>query len=117
MKDLQEVFNDLQDAKKNVKEIRKEYKDVLSHDSEYQDLLDEMKDLREQKKNYEISAQQSMGARWEELEDMKTEVKSMQEMISDISLSSLMKGETVEIRDQYDSLYEPVYNVSFKKAQ
>ncbi len=116
MKDLQDVFNDLQNAKKEMKEIRKEYRDALSHDAEYETIVEKMKDMRELKKNHEIAAQQSMGKRWEELEDLKVEVKTMQEMLSDISLSTLMKGETVVVRDQYDALYEPVYTVSFRKS-
>ncbi len=96
MKDVQDVFNDMQKAKKDMKEIRKEYKDVLTQDSEYQEIVEKMSALREAKKQHELSAQRDMGARWEELEDLKGEVKSLQEMMSDISLSTMMDGETVE---------------------
>lgn len=117
MKDLQEVFNELQEAKKEMKEIRKEYKDLLSHDSTYAELKEKIDEIKEEKKQYEMAAQRDMGSRWERLEDLKIEEKSMKEMISDISLTNLMKGETVEVRDAYDSLYEPSYNVSFKKTK
>ena len=116
MKDIQEVFNELQTAKKEMKEIRKEYKDILAQDAEYQELLEKLNVLREQKKQHELGAQRDMGMRWEKLEDLKGEVKSLQEMISDISLTTLMEGETVEVRDEYDNLYEPYYNVNFKKV-
>lgn len=116
MKDIQEVFNELQTAKKEMKEIRKEYKDVLTQDAEYQELLEKLNTMRETKKQHELSAQRDMGMRWEKLEELKGEVKSLQEMISDISLSTLMDGETVEVRDEYDNLYEPMYNVNFKKV-
>ncbi len=116
MKDVQEVFNEYQIAKKEMKEIRKEYKDVLAQDAEYQELLEKLNVLKETKKQHELSAQRDMGMRWEKLEDLKGEVKSLQEMMSDISLSTLMDGETVEVRDEYDNLYEPMYNVSFKKV-
>ncbi len=117
MKDLQEVFNDLQEVKKEMKEIRKEYRDALSHNSEYADLIEQINDLKEEKKQHEMVAQRDMGSRWEQLEDLKVEEKSLKEMISDISLTNLMKGETVEVRDAYDSLYEPSYTVSFKKTR
>ena len=116
MKDVQEVFNELLTAKKEMKEIRKEYKDVLAQDTEYQELLEKLNTMRETKKQHELSAQRDMGMRWEKLEDLKGEVKALQEMISDISLSTLMDGETVEVRDEYDNLYEPMYNVNFKKV-
>ncbi len=116
MKDVQEVFNQLQEAKKEIKEIRKEYKDILTQDTEYQDIIEKLQVLKESKKQHELSAQHDMGARWEKLEDLKGEVKALQEMISDISLSTLMNGETVEVRDEYDNLYEPAYSVTFRKV-
>ncbi len=117
MKDLQEVFNDLQETKKEIKEIRKEYRDALSHNTEYTNIIDQINELKEEKKQHEIITQRDMGSRWEQLEDLKAEEKSLKEMISDISLTNLMKGETVEVRDAYDSLYEPTYTVSFKKTK
>jgi predicted nuclease with TOPRIM domain len=116
MQDIQEVFNDLQIAKKEAKEIRKEYKDILTQDSDYQEIMEELKVLRETKKQHELSAQNDMGTRWEKLEDLKTEIKELQEMISDISLTTLMDGKTVEVRDENDVLYEPNYAVSFRKV-
>lgn len=116
MKDLQEVFNDLQVAKKEMKDIRKEYKDALAQDAEYQTILEKATALRETKKHHEIAAQHALGARWERLEELKGEVKAYQEMISDISMTNLMDGHTVEVRDEYDNLYEPVYVVGFRKV-
>ena len=115
MEDLQQLFNKMQAAKKEMKEIRKEFKDILAQDAEYQEIVEKINVLREQKKQHELSAQRDMGMRWEKLEELKGEIKTLQEMISDISLSTLMDGETVEVRDEYDNLYEPYYNVNFKK--
>ena len=36
-------------------------------------------------------------------------------MMSDIALNKIMKGETVEITDQYDNKYEPLFSVKFRK--
>jgi uncharacterized membrane protein len=116
MKDLQEVFNDLQLAKKESKEIRKEYRDSLSQNTGYQEIVEKMTEMRELKKKLELAVQRDMGTRWEKLEDLKSEIKAMQEMISDISVTNLVDGKSVEVRDEYDSLYEPIYTVSFKKA-
>lgn len=116
MQDLQQIFNDLQTVKKEIKEIKEEYKDILTQDEEYKILSEKMNILKEQKKQHEFSAQGDMGMRWERLEELKNEEKSLKEMISDISLSTLMNGETVEVRDEYDNLYTPNYNITFKKA-
>ncbi len=116
MKDLQQIFEEVQALKKEMKEIRKEYRDILSQDEEYQEVLEKLKVLKDTKKQHELSAQGSMGSRWEDLEKDQGKVKTLQEMISDISLATLMEGKTVEVRDEYDNLYEPSYTVVFKKA-
>jgi len=30
-------------------------------------------------------------------------------------MTKLMKGETVEVKDEYDNTYEPIFSVRFKK--
>lgn len=115
MKDVQQVFNEQQSIKKEMREIRKEFKDVLAQDAEYQALIEKIAELKEQKKQHELSAQRDMGSRWERLEELKAESKAIKEMLSDVSLSTLMDGETVEVRDEFDRLHEPVYNVTFKQ--
>jgi len=36
--------------------------------------------------------------------------------MNDIALSTLMKGETVVVKDEWDNEYEPAWKVAFKKA-
>lgn len=116
MQDVQQVFNELEDAKQEKKEINREYKDILEQNADYQEICEKIKELQEIKKQHEFSAQNDMGMRWERFEELKGEIKKLKEMISDISLTTMMNGETVEVRDQYDRLYEPKYNVDFKKV-
>ena len=117
MKDVQDVFNEFQGAKKEMKEIRKEYKDVLEQDEEYAEICEKIAVLREEKKIHELAAQRDLGMRWEKLDELKENIKGLKEMMSDITLSNMIDGETVEVRDEYDNLYEPMYNVNFKKQQ
>ncbi len=115
MKNVQQIFTEQQSIKKEMKEIRKEYKDVLAQDVEYIARKEKLEELKELVKQRELSAQRDMGSRWERWEELKGESKSLKEMLSDVSLSNLMDGETVEVRDEFDRLHEPVYNVTFKK--
>jgi hypothetical protein len=116
MQDIQSLFDTIQSAKREQKEIRKEYRDALLHESAHQELTDQIKDLREKKKLLESEVQAHMGSRWDRLEELKHDIAETQEMISDAAISLFMKGEPVAIKDEYDTLYEPKFSVTFKKA-
>ncbi len=116
MNDLQGLFDKLQEEKREQKEIRREYKDALSHDTLYQQTEEELKTLREKKKLIESEIRSQMGSRWERFEDLKFDITEIQQMISDVAMSSIMKGESIAIKDAYDVIYEPKFTVTFKKA-
>ena len=115
MKNIQEIFNEIQNFKKTRKEIGNEYRDALFQAAGYEDLQEEMKKLRDKKKLIETGVRADMGSRFEELEKAKREIASLEQMLTDAAMTTLMKGETVEITDQYESKYEPAYKISFKK--
>jgi hypothetical protein len=116
MNDLQSLFSTLQELKSEQKEIRKEYRDALSHEVTYQELLEEIKVLRDKKKLFESEIQAQMGNRYERLEDLKYEIAETHQMISDQAINTIMKGESISLKDAYDTLYEPQFSVTFKKA-
>lgn len=116
MQDIQEVFARIQEAKKAQKEIRDMYKDGLANTPGYQEIVEEMKTLREKKKSVETAVRESMASEWTKLEDMKIDIDSDQELLSDIAMTKIMKGETISVTDQYDNEYEPAFKVTFKKA-
>ena len=51
-----------------------------------------------------------------QLEDLKIDIESDQEMLNDMAMTKYAKGESIELKDQYDNTYEPVFVVKFKKA-
>jgi len=116
MQDIQEIFARMQKAKKEQKEIRQTYKDVLSQTPGYSDLTDEMKILREKRKMMEIAARQTIASEITTLEDLKIDLESDQELLSDSAMTKLMKGESVSVSDEYENEYEPVFSVKFKKT-
>lgn len=115
MRDIQEVFNELQQIKKDQKGIRKEYKDALLNANEYEETVAEMKKLREKKKQIETMTQNRMGLRWEELEKLKGKAEELDQMVTDIAMTTIMDGKTVALKDEFDNQYEPVYKITFKK--
>jgi hypothetical protein len=50
------------------------------------------------------------------LEAIKQDIDTDKQLLTDMALTKLMKGETVEIKDEYENTYEPIFSVNFKKS-
>lgn len=117
MKDIQEVFNNLTELKKEQKEYSTAYQDALENTGDYKDIVEQLKTLREKKKQLEVQARGQIGKTYEKLEEIKSNIKAEKEALSDVSMTTLMEGKTVEVKDQYGNDYEPVWSVKFRKVQ
>ena len=111
MKDIQEVFDEIQKLKKEKREISREYKYLLDNDGNYQKITEEAKKLRDQKKKIEEVNKSPR------LDELKNEIDALNEMASDIAITQLMEGKSIQIKDEYEIEYEPVYKVTFKKIK
>lgn len=116
MKEIQEIFNELKETKKEQSEIRAEYKDLLAQNQEYQELKEQLDELKMRKKEIETMSQAQMGSRWDKLDDLKLTIADLKQIQSDIAMTTLMEGKPVEVVDEYNNLYEPNFSVSFKKT-
>jgi len=116
MQDLQEVFNRIKESQKKQKDINSIYKDALEGSQSYQETNDKLKALREKKKSIEGSIRSDFGSEFTKLEGIKMDLKTDKELMSDIAMSQLMKGQTVEVKDEYENDYEPIFSVKFKKS-
>jgi len=115
MKNLQEVFVAIKELQKEQKVIKEAYRNVLSNSYPYQELIDELKVLKEKKKKMEQGFQDDMRADFTKLDSIKQDIESSQEILSDLAFNDLVKGEKVEVKDEYDNKYEPRFVVRFKK--
>jgi hypothetical protein len=115
MQNMQEVFDQIQEHKKTRKEIGREYRDALAQSGRYAEVLDEIKKLREKKKALESVVQSEMGSRFEELDKAKKEIGTLEQMLTDIAMTSLMKGESINLKDKNNTEYEPSYKITFKR--
>lgn len=116
MKSVQEVFTQLKEISQEQKEIRKEYRDALTQADKYEETLEKLDGLKQEKKQIEERIQGTMGSRWEKLEELKSKAKELKQMQSDVAMTTLMDGKTVEVQDEFNNVYEPVFSVSFKKT-
>lgn len=115
MQTIQEIFNQIQELKEEQKIIRLEYKDALGNANEYEETVEKNKEFREKKKQIEAVTQNRMGLRYKRFEEVKSKISELDEMLTDIAMTTLMDGKTIEIKDKHENEYEPVYKVSFKK--
>lgn len=115
MQDIQAIFNDLQKVKDEQKRIRRDYADMCKNDQGYQQIKDSYEEARRKKKDAETHIKTMMGGTYERLEELKTERAAMEEMLSDIAITQMMKGESVTIADADHNEYEPVYKVTFRR--
>jgi hypothetical protein len=115
MRDMQEVFDQIQEFKHTRKEIGREYRDTLTQTEGYAEIIEEIKKLREKKKILETKAQVSLGARYAELEKAKVEIINLEQTLTDIALTTLMDGKSINLKDKNNAEYEPSYKITFKK--
>ncbi len=116
MNDLQEVFNRIRETRNKAKEIRKMYKDSLIANQEYQEVVEKLDNLKLRKKQIELEIKTDQAADFQKLDAYKMHVKNDIEMLSDLALNKLVSGETVEVVDEANNKYEPLFTVKFKKA-
>lgn len=116
MKSVQDIFDRLQERKNQVKVVRRKYKEELAASTEYQHILEDTQKLREKKKKYEQVVREQAGAAFSKLDELALSIRQDSQMLSDVALTSIMKGERVEVKDSH-SEYEPVFTVRFRRIK
>lgn len=115
MPDMQEVFNRIKEKKTEKKKINESLRDALANSQPYHDLVEELKRLKEKKKSMENEIKREFEKDLDKLDEIKIDIQTDNILLSDLALNALVKGETVEIKDEYDTKYEPVFSVKFRK--
>ncbi len=114
-KEIPEIFKRIQDKKKESREIKKSYKDALSVNGAYQEVLEELDALKIKKKQIETSVKDSFKEEFDKLEGLKLNIAGDNQLISDLAVRKLSQGEMVKLVDENKVEYEPVFNVRFRK--
>ncbi|MFH0928309.1 MAG: hypothetical protein V1821_02430 [bacterium] len=113
---LQQAYIALREKKEAKKEILQAFSDELEHDSHYQEVLEQIKTLREEKKRIEAECYARAMADVQRLEELKLDCKSHEELISDLALTLYLQNQSVEVTDEYNNKYAPLFVVRFKKS-
>jgi ribosomal protein RSM22 (predicted rRNA methylase) len=117
MSQVQEIFNRLQKFKGEQKELKTMYRDALRSSSEFQRVKEELDKLKEEKKAVEAKIKEEFANELDKMEVLGNEIKNDSQVLSDAALSKLMKGEKLEVRDEYEVEYEPIVSVKFQKIK
>lgn len=115
MQNLQDVHARMRAKRKEQSEIKKMFKDSLAHDAHYQELLAQIKKLREEKKSIENAAWAQSRGDAEKLDLLSLDIKSDKQVISDIALNMYVAGQTVEVVDENQTRWVPNFSVTFIK--
>lgn len=115
MTNVQEIFNKIKEKQKEQKTIRQIYKDVLNNSKEYQEIIKELDELKIKKKRVEAVLKSDLKSEMDKLESIALDIESNKELLSQASLSKIIKGEAISLEDENSNKYEPIFNVSFKK--
>ena len=117
MQDLKEVMQRMKQKKQEKKDVHTVYKDVLAQSKAYQELLEEWNTLKAKKAQLENTLRAQCAKELEQAERLALDIKTDAQVLCDLALTMLMKGETVEVTDDYGVKHDPVFKVTFKKAE
>ncbi len=115
--DLKTIFVRLEEYKHRRKELKNRYRDALSVHGEYQSAIDELEVLKAKKKKIEIGIQDDFKEEFDQLEGLKLHIAGDSQLLSDLAINQLVKGELVKIVDDNQVEYEPQFAVKFKKVK
>lgn len=114
-KQLQLIFDRTLATEQELKEIKSQVKEALSQSNEYQKVLDEIKARKERKLQIENAIKEDFSSELSKMDTLKTDIQNDKMLLSDEALSSLVRGEHVEVEDKNGFKYEPIFTVKFKK--
>jgi hypothetical protein len=114
--DIHEIFNRIKEKKHEKKKLHGSFKEALQGSKPYQDILQELETLKAKKLQVENSIKLEFESELRRIDELKQHLLSDTQMLSDMALTSLMRGETVQITDENDQKYDPVFSVRFKKS-
>jgi uncharacterized coiled-coil DUF342 family protein len=112
---IQEIFLSIKEKKEKLKDLRAVCKEVLDSSIQFQEINEQLKTLREKRKRIIATVQEQCASELAKIEELSSDISSDEEMMADAAINQYMKGESIEVTDQYENKYYPVFTVKFKK--
>lgn len=113
MRNLKEIFERIKEQKREQREINKSVQETLRNSAEYEKIKEELERLRLKKMRMEDSARGDLD---QKIDLLKLNIKEGMQVMSDVALTQIMKGESIKLKDDENNEYEPVFSIRFKKT-
>ncbi len=117
MATLQEIFDRIQKAKQEIKELQGLYKAELTSLNEHEEIKEKMQAHKMRKIQIEKAVQEKLQAEFVKYDALKQAVADDQQLLADLALSTYLKGEKVEVVDAMNAPHAPLFKVQFKKLR
>jgi len=114
MKKIQNLYNQIQKSKKEKKELFDIYKQELIESSKYQELLENLRELRAEKKQVELSIKEDLIDEFGKIETLKLDIQNDELNLSDLVLEKLINSEEVVIYNKNNKRVETIFAVKLK---
>jgi hypothetical protein len=117
MQNLQEVYNRLQEKKREYSLMAKTFQDELKATDRYEQILETMKKLREEKKSLENTARSAAILDATKMDTLKLDIKADRETLTDVALNLYASNQEVKIVDKDSNIWVPAFSVKFTKEE
>ncbi|MEK7511432.1 MAG: hypothetical protein AAB575_00215 [Patescibacteria group bacterium] len=112
---IKTLHTEILTAQKNKKEIMAVLKDAFSARKEYHDLTDQINQLKARRKEIENIVRAEYSHEYNEMEDIREDIKDSKMVLSDLIWNELIKNNSVEVIDEANNHYVPNIVVTLKK--
>ena len=104
-------------AQRKKKDLTRTIRDAQGDYKEYADISEQIKKLRERKKQLDSQIRNEYSSEFSDLESVKIDIKDSRMVLSDLIWNELMKNNSVEIVDEDNNHFVPQVIVTLKKER
>ena len=117
MSALQETFDRIKKKKERQRKLRTQLREAFDNSHAYQQVKGELETVKAKKKQTEDAIHDEFTSELQTIDALSQEIKDDQQMLADLAITRIAKGQTIEVKDEHDIEYEPIFSVRFKKVQ
>lgn len=114
---IRELHQEILTAQKKKKDLGKVIRDAQGNYKEYADIAEQIKKLRERKKQLDAQIRNEYSGEFSDIESVKIDIKDSRMVLSDLIWNELAKNHSVEIVDEDNNRYVPQVIVTLKRER